>query len=107
MFRAQMSENAIRLIRCSLLAVAALLLRSSTLLFGQQPDLSPGSAVETVPNATHVLGLESIKRGVKGRLVIVGNTLRFDVGKGTAKVSIPSIQDVFTGQESKQLVRGK
>ncbi len=107
MFRAQTWENAIQLIVCSLLAVAALLLGSPTPLFGQQPGPSPGSAVETVPDATHVLGLENVKRGAKGRLAIVGNTLRFDVGTATADVSIPSIRDVFTGQESKQLVRGK
>jgi hypothetical protein len=107
MFRTRMRENAGQLIGCSLLAVAALLLGSPTPLLGQQPSPSPGSAVKTVPNVTHVLGLEKVKRGVKGRLAIVANTLRFEAGTATADVSIPSIQEVFTGQESQQLVRGK
>ncbi len=107
MFRAQTCEHAIQLICCTLLAVAALLLGFSTPLFGQQPGPSPGSAGETLPNATLVLGLENVKRGAKGRLAIVGNTLRFYAGTATEDVSIPSIQDVFTNQDSRQVVRGK
>jgi len=111
MFRAQTWDNAIQLIGCSLLAVAALLPGSSLPLIGQQPGPSAGSPVgsevETARNATHVLGLENVKRGAKGKLTIVGSTLRFEVGTSTADVSIPSIQDVFTGQESRQLVGGK
>jgi hypothetical protein len=96
-----------RLITCSLLAVGTLLLGPRTPLFGQQPEPSPASTVGTVPDATHVLGLENIKRGAKGSLTLAGNTLRFDVGTATAEVSIASIQDVFTGQDSKQAVGGK
>jgi hypothetical protein len=109
MCRAETRDNAIHvdgLIGCGLLAVAALL-GPRTPLFGQQPDPSPVSAVGTVPDTTHVLGLENIKRGAKGRLAIAGGTLRFDVGTATAEVSITSIQDVFTDQDSKQLVGGK
>jgi hypothetical protein len=54
-----------------------------------------------------VLGLENVKRGAKGRLAMVGKTLRFEAGTATADVSIPSIRDVFTGLETRQLVRGK
>jgi hypothetical protein len=106
-FRAQTRENAIQLIGCGLLAVATALTGPPTPFFGQQPGPSSGSAVETGPGATHVLGLENVKRGAKGRLAIVGNALRFYVGAATEEVSIPSIQDVFTGQDSQQLVRGK
>jgi len=111
MFRAQTGIDAAQLIGCSLLAIAALLLGSSTPLIGQQPGPPPGSPVEsegeTVRNATHVLGLENVKRGAKGKLAIVGSALRFEVATATADVSIASIQDVFTGQESRQLVSGK
>jgi hypothetical protein len=106
-FRARTWQNAIQLIVCCLVTVAAALLGSPTALFSQQPGPSPGSAIETVPDTTHVLGLENVKRGAKGRLAIVDNTLRFYVGTATAEVSIPSIQNVFTGQDSTQLVRGK
>jgi len=107
MFRAQMWEDANYLVGCSLLAVAALMLGFPTPLFGQQRDPSSVSAVDTISNTTHVLGLENVKRGVKGRLVFAGSTLRFYAGAATEEISIPSIQDVFTGEGSKQLVRGK
>ena len=107
MFRVQKRENAIRLIGCSFLAISSLLLRSPTPLYGQQHGPSSDSAVGTAPNATHVLGLENVKRGAKGRLAILDKTLRFDGGAITAEVSIPLIQDVFTGQDNQQLVRGK
>jgi hypothetical protein len=110
MRRAKTLDNALhvdRLIGCSLLAVAALLLGPRTPLAGQQSGASSISAVSTIPDTTHVLGLENIKRGAKGRLAIASDTLRFDVGPATAEVSIASIQGVFTDQDSKQLVSGK
>ena len=91
---------------CTLLAVAALLLGPRTFLFGQQPSPSPISAVGTVPDTTHVLGLENIKRGAKGRLAIAGNILRFDVGTATAEIGVASIQDLFTDLDEKQSVGG-
>jgi hypothetical protein len=91
---------------CSLVAVAVLLLGPRTPLLGQQANPSPVSAIGTVPNTTHVLGLDKIKRGAKGRLAIAGDTLRFDVGPDTAEIGIASIQDVFTDLDEKQSVGG-
>ena len=110
MWRAKTLDSALNvggLIGCSLLAVAALLPAPRTSLFGQQSGASPISAAGTALDASHVLGLENMKRGAKGRLAIAGDTLRFDVGTDTAEIGIASIQDVFTGQDSRQLVRGK
>ena len=110
MRRAKTLDNALHvgeLIGCSLLAVAALLPAPRTSLFGQQSGASPISAAGTALDASHVLGLENMKRGAKGRLAIAGDKLRFDAGTATAEVSIASIQDVFTDQDSKQLVSGK
>jgi len=109
MWRAKTLDKAVhvdRLIGCSLLAVVALLPGPRTPLFGQQSGAAPISAVGAVPDTTHVLGLENIKRGAKGRLAIAKDTLRFEVSTATAEVSIASIQDVFTDQDSKQLVTG-
>jgi hypothetical protein len=105
--RMQTRQNAIRLIGCSLLVVVPFMLRSPLPLFGRQAGTTSGSGVEKATPATHVLGLEHIKRGEKGRLAVVDKTLRFESGASTAEVSIPSIQDVFTGEESQELVRGK
>src|SRR6516164_9412803 len=109
MCRAEMWDNASHvdgLMACSLVAVAALLLGPRQPLFGQQANSSPVSAIGTVPNTTHVLGLDKIKRGAKGRLAIAGDTLRFDVGPDTAEIGIASIQDVFTDLDEKQSVGG-
>jgi hypothetical protein len=91
---------------CSLVAVAALLLGPQTLLFGQQANQPPVSAIGTVPKTTHVLGLENIKRGAKGVLATPGDKLRFDAGRATAEVSIASIGDVVTDEDTKQAVGG-
>jgi hypothetical protein len=83
-----------------------MLLGPRTPLFGQQTNPSTVSAIGTVPNTTHVLGLDKIKRGAKGELAIAGESLRFDVGNATADVSIASIEDVFTEEDTKQSVGG-
>ena len=109
MCRAEMWDNASHvdgLMACSLVAVAALLPAPRTSLFGQQSGASPISAVGTVLDATHVLGLENIKRGAKGRLAIAGDTLRFDVGTAAAEIGIASIQNLFTDLDEKQSVGG-
>lgn len=103
----QTRQYAIRLIGCSLLVVAPFMLHSPVPLLGRQVGTTSGSSVEKGTPATHVLGLEGVKRGGKGRLAVVDKTLQFESGASTAKVSIPSIQDVFTGEESQQMVRGK
>ncbi|HXH48349.1 MAG TPA: hypothetical protein VNM47_03165 [Terriglobia bacterium] len=76
-------------------------------LFGRQLGALSASTEETPTHATHVLGLEHFKRGAKGRLIIAGKELRFESGASVATISIQSIQDVFTGEENQQLVRGK
>ena len=109
MCRAKTLDNAPHvdgLMACSLVAVAALLLGPQTPLFGQQANQPPVSAIGTVPKTTHVLGLENIKRGAKGVLATPGDKLRFDAGRATAEVSIASIGDVFTDEDTKQSVGG-
>ena len=109
MCRAKTLDNAPHvdgLMACSLVAVAALLLGPQTPLFGQQANQPPVSAIGTVPKTTHVLGLENIKRGAKGVLATPGDKLRFDAGRATAELSIASIGDVFTDEDTKQSVGG-
>jgi len=97
----------LRAVGPTLLATAVPLIIARALMLGQQPDASSASAVGTVAGVVHVLGLENVKRGAKGTLTVQARTVQFDSGKGKADVGIPSIQDVFTDQESQQLVRGK
>lgn len=98
---------AVQLVCCTLLGAALSLFPPSAHLFGQQSGPLPASPLNGGTDATHVLGLEHIKDGAKGRLMVSDNALRFELGASVATISIPSIQAVFTGEESQELVRGK
>jgi hypothetical protein len=93
--------------RSAVLCVTLALVYISVHLLGQQSGPPPASPVNGGTHATHVLGLEHLKRGAEGRLMVVNKTLLFKSGASTTKISIPSTQDVFTGEESQELVRGK
>jgi hypothetical protein len=95
------------LICYTLLGVTLPLFFLSAPLFGRQSEPASGSPNQGTVRATHVLGLEHVKRGASGTLTIGDKTLRFESGASAAEASIASIQDVFTGEESQQLVRGK
>jgi hypothetical protein len=74
--------------------------------FGRQstpPTNPPGSPI---PDVKCVIGLEDIKPGAKGTLASLPDGLEFATGKKKADIAISSIQDVFTGQESRQDVGG-
>jgi len=54
--------------------------------------------------ATHLLGFQGVKNNVRGTLSIQGNSLQFqDSGKPGVQIKIPSVQDVFPGEQSKQV----
>src|ERR1700733_6009003 len=77
----------------------ALLFASGANVDGQQPAAPPGSV-------KHVLGLENIKPNARGDLTVQVGALQFKTSKAEAKVSIASVQDVFTEQDFKQLIGG-
>jgi hypothetical protein len=52
--------------------------------------------------AVHLLGLEGIKRNVKGRLTVGANGLKFTSAATNNEITIASIEDVFTGQDTRQ-----
>jgi hypothetical protein len=106
-FRAATWQSCIRLAAYALLAVTLLLSCSPAPLHGYQLGPPSASTEEKPTAATLVLGLDHVKPGAKGRLIVAGKTLRFESGASVATISIPSIQDVFTGEESQELFRGK
>lgn len=55
-------------------------------------------------NAVHVLGIENLKRNAKCKLTLQGGMMQFERGQAKAELSIASIRDVFTGQDSKRMV---
>lgn len=66
----------------------------------EEASSSPGVTIQV----THVLGFESIPKNASGNLSIQGNALRFQKTEGAgAQISVGAIQDVFVGQEDKQV----
>jgi hypothetical protein len=87
-----------------LMAYTILLVWCSTAMVSQNPS-GPASAGESPGiRVTHVLGLEGVSSNTTGNLTIEDNTLQFQKSGGaTNHVSIASIQDVFLGEQSKQV----
>jgi hypothetical protein len=80
---------------------------TATPLFSQQSATLQNLPSNTIPDVKCVIGLENIKPGAKGTLSSLPTGLEFTTGKKTkADITTSSIQDVFTGQESRQDVSG-
>jgi hypothetical protein len=67
------------------------------------PQASPSTSI---PHVKCVIGLENIKANTKGTLSMLPTGLEFATGKNKVDISTASIQDIFTGQESRQDVSG-
>jgi hypothetical protein len=72
----------------------------------QQLATPQASQTISMPHVKCVIGLENIKPNVKGTLSLLPNGLEFATGKNKVDISTASIQDIFTGQESRQDVSG-
>lgn len=64
-----------------------------------QTATDPSSGVR----AMHVLGLSGVKRNIHGTLTAQASGLNFAAKGAHGTVAIASIQDVFTGQDSRQV----
>ena len=73
-------------------------------LFAQAGDQARAALPSPVVQATAILGLENISNNATGELSIQEDALLFRTSEGrTAQIPISSIQDVFFGQEDKQV----
>ncbi len=72
----------------------------------RQPATPQNPSDSVIPEVKCVIGLEAIKPGAKGTLSSVPTGLEFSTGKKKIDIATSSIQDVFTGQESRQDVSG-
>lgn len=92
----------------ALLVLGAGLLLAAT----ATPSFSHPSATAQSPpgnvilDAKCVIGFENIKPGTKGTLTSLPTGLEFKTGKKEADITTSSIQDIFTGRESRQDVSG-
>jgi hypothetical protein len=74
--------------------------------FGRQSTPQQNDSTNMIPGVKCVIGLEDIKPGTKGTLNSLSTGLEFTTGNKRADITTSSIQDVFTGQESRQDVSG-
>lgn len=90
-----------------LLAIGlGLILATTAFSFSGSSAAPQDASNSTIPGVKSVIGLENIKPGTTGTLISLPTGLQFSTGKAKANIAMPSIQDVFTGQESRQDVTG-
>lgn len=88
----------------SIVLVMLLLILCTATSFGQNANKIINSTAVFSVRATHLLGFESAEINSTGTLSIQDRVLQFQKGSGpTAQVMIASVQDVFLGDESKQV----
>jgi len=88
----------------SAMMVLILLLGSTAGLFAKKGSGTANSTVVFTARATHLLGFEGARKNSTGTLSIQHGVLRFQKGSDPAvQVTIDSVQDVFLGDESKQV----
>jgi hypothetical protein len=84
--------------------VLVLLVMCAAASSGQKTSEPSNSTVTFSVRATHVLGFEGAENNSTGTLSIQDRVLRFQRGsKPVVQVTIASVQDVFLGDESKQV----
>ena len=81
-----------------------LLIWCSATAFAQNASQSTNSAAPFSIRVTHLLGFEGAPKNANGTLSFQGDALQFQKGgKPAAQVKIASVQDVFLGDQSKQV----
>jgi hypothetical protein len=104
--RCELVWRSLRLGGLVVFGAGLVLTATSARSFGRQSAHSENLASSTIPNVKCVIGLENIKPGAKGTLSSLPAGLEFTAGKKSADIATSSIQDVFTGRESRQDVGG-
>ncbi len=99
-------EIARRSLELLLFAITGVFLASVTSASGRQPGTPQASQSTSIPHVKCVIGLENIKPNTKGTLSLLPTGLEFRTSKNKIDVTTASIQDIFTGQESRQDVSG-
>ncbi len=93
-------------LRKTRLAAALLLLLTwcSAAALAQNADQSTNSTAPLNIRTTHLLGFEGVSKNAKGALSFEGDTLQFQKrNEPASQVKISSVQDVFVGDQSKQV----
>jgi hypothetical protein len=87
-------------------AVGGGFIATGALATSRQLATPQASQSTSIPHVKCVIGLENIKPNTKGTLSLLPTGLEFATGKNKVDINTASIQDIFTGQESRQDVSG-
>ena len=87
-------------------AVAGVFVATAASAPSRQLGTPQASQSTSIPHVKCVIGCENIKPNTKGTLSLLPTGLEFATSKNKVDVSTASIQDIFTGQESRQDVSG-
>lgn len=91
-------------LRGSVVALAILTIWSAANAFAQNPSDSSNATKPLSVRATHLLGFEGTPNNANGALSIQDDALQFQKdGKPPIQIKIATIQDVFSGEESRQV----
>jgi hypothetical protein len=76
----------------------------SAAMLAQEAGKTPTPSAESAlaQQTVHVLGLEGIKRNVKGKLSFSADGLKFTSTATNDHIAIAAIEDIFTGQDTRQ-----
>ena len=96
----------LQLVGLLVVAVVEVFVATAALATSRQLATPQVSKSTSIPHVKCVIGLENIKPNAKGTLSLLPTRLEFATGKNKVDISTTSIQDIFTGQESRQDVSG-
>jgi hypothetical protein len=96
-----------RLVGGIVLTAAAMFVSAAIPVSGRQAAQPQAAGTTSVQDVQSVIGLEGIKKGTKGgTLSVQSGALQFEHEKQKAQIAIPSIEDIFLGNESRQNITG-
>jgi hypothetical protein len=99
-------RRSLQLVGLLVFAVVEVFVATAALATNRQLASPQASQSTSIPHVKCVIGLENIKPNTKGTLSLLPTGLEFAAGKNKVDISTASIQDIFTGQESRQDVSG-
>jgi len=99
-------RRSLQLVGLLVFAVVEVFVATAALATNRQLASPQASQSTSIPHVKCVIGLENIRPNTKGTLSLLPTGLEFATGKNKVDISTASIQDIFTGQESRQDVSG-
>ncbi len=99
-------RRSLRLAGVAVFAVAVVIAVAASPVFSRQPAAPQASPTTTISGVQCVIGCENIKPNSKGTISVVPTGLHFATDKASADIATASIEDIFTGNQSRQDISG-